>query len=423
MPPTSPARASRPAAPQVLLAVRRLLDGPDPGLAPPGAGAGGRRPGGEPGVGGHQAVRRARSVTRSRSSASLSSVSADSPRTSTESASDPLAAEQLGDPLLDGAGGDHPVHLHRSGLPDPVGPVAGLLLDRGVPPAVEVDDVVGAGEVEAGAAGLQGQQEDRHLPGLEARDQLLPLAHRRAAVEEQVGHPVPGEVALEQPRHRDVLGEDEHGAVLGDGRCRRSRRAGRSSPRLAQHPLLEEVGGVVADLLEAGEHRQHQARGRCVLVGALDPLEAVAHERLVEHDLLAGEGEQVVGVGARRQLRRDAGVGLAATQQERRDQLRNRAVTAGSTPASIGAAQIRRKALRLPSSPGVAQSRIAHSSVSSFSTGVPVRATRAARRDRAQRAGGRRAGVLDVLGLVGDDQVPGDLGQRLVRRAASSRRW
>ena len=87
---------------------------------------------------------------------------------------------------------------------------------------------------------------------------------------------------------------------------------------------------------------------------------------------------------------------------------RNRAVTAGSTPASIGAAQTRRNALRLPSSPGVAQSRIAQSSVSSFSTGVPVRATRAALGIRAQRAGGRRAGVLDVLGLVGDDQVPGD---------------
>ena len=33
--------------------------------------------------------------------------------------------------------------------------------------------------------------------------------------------------------------------------------------------------------------------------------------------------------------------------------------------------------MRLPSSPGIAQSRIAHSSVRSFSTGVPVSATRA----------------------------------------------
>ena len=130
-------------------------------------------------MGGHQPRPRllGRSVTRSRSSASLSSVSAASPATSTESASDALAAEQLGDPLLDGAGGDHPVHLDRPGLPDPVGPVAGLVLDGGVPPAVEVDDVVGAGEVEAGAAGLEGQQEDGHLAGLEAR---APSARARA---------------------------------------------------------------------------------------------------------------------------------------------------------------------------------------------------------------------------------------------------
>ena len=38
------------------------------------------------------------------------------------------------------------------GLADPEGPVGGLVLDGGVPPAVEVDDVVGGGQVQAGAA-------------------------------------------------------------------------------------------------------------------------------------------------------------------------------------------------------------------------------------------------------------------------------
>ena len=52
-------------------------------------------------------------------------------------------------------------------------------------------------------------------------------------------------------------------------------------------------------------------------------------------------------------------------------------VTAGSTRDSICAAQRLRNASRLPSSPGVAQSRIAQSSVRLFSTGVPVSATRA----------------------------------------------
>ena len=100
-----------------------------------------------------------------------------------------LAGEQLGDLLLDGAARDQPVHLHRPGLADPVGAVGGLLLDRGVPPAVEVDDVVGAGEVEPGAAGLEREQEDRRpSPCLEAAHHRLALADRGAAVQELVGH-------------------------------------------------------------------------------------------------------------------------------------------------------------------------------------------------------------------------------------------
>ena len=51
-------------------------------------------------------------------------------------------------------------------------------------------------------------------------------------------------------------------------------------------------------------------------------------------------------------------------------------VFASCTPASIGEAQTRRNACRLPSSPGITQSRIAQSSVRLFSIGVPVRATR-----------------------------------------------
>ena len=51
-------------------------------------------------------------------------------------------------------------------------------------------------------------------------------------------------------------------------------------------------------------------------------------------------------------------------------------VLVSCTPASIGEAQTRRNACRLPSSPGITQSRIAHSSVRLFSIGVPVSATR-----------------------------------------------
>src|SRR5581483_704257 len=52
------------------------------------------------------------------------------------------------DLLLDGAGGQQPVDLHRPGLADPVGPVGGLVLDGRVPPAVVVEDPRGPREVQ-----------------------------------------------------------------------------------------------------------------------------------------------------------------------------------------------------------------------------------------------------------------------------------
>ena len=131
-----------------------------------------------------------RKVTRSRSSSSSSSVSAASPLPSTASASARLRVSSSAILLLDRAAGDQPVHLDRLGLADPVGAVGGLLLDGRVPPAVDVDDVVGAGQVEPGAAGLERQQEDREsrpvAGALEARDHRLALADGRAAVQELV---------------------------------------------------------------------------------------------------------------------------------------------------------------------------------------------------------------------------------------------
>ena len=220
-----------------------------------------------------------------------------------------------------------------------------------------------------------------------------------------MGHALPVEVAGEQPRHRDVLGEDQHRAVLGeDGADDLVEQVGLLR-RLAERALLEEVGGVVADLLEAGEHREHQAAAG-VLVGALDPVHRVADEGLVEDDLLPGQREQVVGVGARWQLRRDAGVGLAAAQQERRDQLaeagRHRRVDARldrrgpHPPEGLARAEEPRRR-PVEQRPELGQLVL---------DGGAGQRDPGAAGDRAERAGSRRAGVLDVLGLVGDDEVP-----------------
>ena len=68
-----------------------------------------------------------------------------------------LAGDDLLDAFVDGAGAHEPVRDDRAALADAPRPVAGLVLDGRVPPAVVEHDVVGRGQVEAGAAGLQRQ--------------------------------------------------------------------------------------------------------------------------------------------------------------------------------------------------------------------------------------------------------------------------
>ena len=67
---------------------------------------------------------------------------------------------ELQDFFLDGAFGDEAVGEDVADLADAVGAVDGLGFDGGVPPGVEEEDVVGAGEVEAEAAGFEGDEEE-----------------------------------------------------------------------------------------------------------------------------------------------------------------------------------------------------------------------------------------------------------------------
>ena len=91
------------------------------------------------------------------------------------------------DPFLQRAAADELVDLHVPRLADAEGAVGRLVLDRRVPPAVEVEDVRGAGEVEARAARLQREDEEerRVVVLLEAADHLGAREARDAAVEEE----------------------------------------------------------------------------------------------------------------------------------------------------------------------------------------------------------------------------------------------
>src|SRR5690606_20362140 len=292
------------------------------------------------------------------------------------------------------------------GLADAVGAVGGLVLDGGVPPAVVVDDVVGAGQVEAGAGGFERQQEHRRPPVLEAADHLLAAGHGGAAVQELGVHAALVQVPGDQAGHGHVLGEDQHGAVLGedggDELVQQLQLAG--AARQPGRGLVQVLGGVVADLLEPGEQFDDEAAPGHAL-GVLDAAHHLAHDRLVQGGLFGGEGDRPVGLGLGRQFGRDAGGGLAAARQERPHQPRQPLARCGAAgldgpgPAGAEAGQRAEQAGGGPVEDGPQVRQV-------VLDGGAGEGDAGGGGDVAQGAGGGRGGVLDVLGLVGDDQVP-----------------
>ncbi len=101
-------------------------------------------------------------------------------------------------------------------LSDPVGPVSGLALDGRVPPRVEVDHVVGAGEVEPEPARLEADHERLLLSLLEVGDHLAAGADRGGAVEVEIAYPVFVELGVDHVEETGELAEYEHSVASGD---------------------------------------------------------------------------------------------------------------------------------------------------------------------------------------------------------------
>ena len=82
---------------------------------------------------------------------------------------------KFNDPLFDRILENKFVNSDLPGLADSVGAVCSLVLDSQVPPGIVVDDHIGACEVEAGAARLEGNEEYRDIPFVEVVYQREPL--------------------------------------------------------------------------------------------------------------------------------------------------------------------------------------------------------------------------------------------------------
>ena len=148
-------------------------------------------------------------------------------------------------------------------LADAEGAVGGLVLDGRVPPAVEVDDVRGGGQVQAVPPALsESTKKGGPSSSWKRSTSVARLLDRRPAVQDQAG-------AAEDRRR----GSAASGSVISRNwvktssfSCRaaiaRRARAGAASlplvPRVAA-AVAEPLRRVVADLLEAHERRQHEA--------------------------------------------------------------------------------------------------------------------------------------------------------------------
>ena len=71
-----------------------------------------------------------------------------------------LGLDHLGDALLASVGGDEGGDAYPLALADRVRAVGGLILDRWVPPAIDGDEMRGAGEVETAPPGLEREEEN-----------------------------------------------------------------------------------------------------------------------------------------------------------------------------------------------------------------------------------------------------------------------
>ena len=318
---------------------------------------------------------------------------------------------QREDAVLDGLARDEAVDGHGLDLADAVGAIGGLVLDGGVPPGVEEDDLGGGGEVEAGTAGLQGDEEDVGLAGLETVDLGAALGGGGAAVEVADAEALGLDEGADVADKLGELGEDEDAtallAQLGEeleetvdlGGARRG-------------GVVDEAGGA-RDLAEAGQRREDAEAE--LLLGAVvggQRLEGRDADGLVAAALVGAELDVDAHLGAGREVGRD--LGLHAAEQEGPHH-------AGEGEAALGVAVALDGGGEAPAEGRRGAEEARHDDAEEApELGEAVLDGCAGEGDAGVRLEGRRrlralgVGVLHGLGLVEDDGGPGEAAQGLV---------
>ena len=316
-------------------------------------------------------------------------------------------------PLLHRAAADEGMHDHMLALSDAEGAVGGLVLDGGVPPAVEMDHVRGLGEVQPRAAGLEREDEEgRAVVALEGGDQLAAPRHRRAAVQHQPRLPEDRrQEGGQRLGHLAVLGEDQQLVLaLGDLLDELAQAGELAAALLGKVAVARDLRGMVANLLEAHEGGQNHAAalhgfGRVVF---LERLAELPHMVGIEGRLRRGEAAVGRHDGLLGKVVDHAAVGLEAAQDVGARQAAQGRVGAGlvAAVADVGA-----EAARVAEQTGVDEveerPEVA-GAVLDRRAGQGEACPRLQGLDGARLA---RGGILDGLGLVEHDEAPRHLRQ------------
>ncbi len=155
---------------------------------------------------------------------------------------------------------------------------------------------------------------------LEALDHEIALFFGRAAVQEE-DFAVEGflEVAAQQGAHLGKLGEDEGLVALGQSFFEHFFQAGQLAGAAGQAAAVaDEVGGMVADLLELEESGEDQALAFDAL-RVFDLLQHLFDYSFVQRGLFAGQVAENFHLQFIGQVGDDGFIGLETTQDERLD--------------------------------------------------------------------------------------------------------
>src|SRR5207249_10963575 len=175
-----------------------------------------------------------------------------------------LALYHFVDPLFQRAHANELMNLNIALLSDAKRAVGGLVFNSGVPPTVEVEDVVRGREIQPRAPSLERQDEQTGnavASVLKALYHLVWLCRGHAAMQEECCVAEGGgKVPLQPLAHIDKLREDQGRIAFCEQLLHHFGQTRQLSRAAGERRLIpQKLRGMIADLLEFGESRENDA--------------------------------------------------------------------------------------------------------------------------------------------------------------------